>query len=177
MTPPQMPAGGSPSADNLTSALSQSFLGASGGGAGGRGAPSQPPSLTKNYSDNSALSQRRGSSRHASLTPARSQEFSLLRRLTFRMLYSSQSVSSRARISSSRRSRPDCISTRARMSMKAYPERYHVPSEHVEWSSKWDEYTPIDFTHKAVFDNDRDKKAGGWADPAGADIRERQGVG
>ena len=45
----------------------------------------------------------------------------------------------------------------------AYPERFEVLETH--WAIDHPGYAPVEFTHPVVFENDRTKKAGGWADP------------
>jgi ADP-ribose pyrophosphatase len=46
-----------------------------------------------------------------------------------------------------------------------YPARFAVPDDKVDFAAPFAEYAPVDFTHKAVVDNDETKKRGGWADP------------
>jgi ADP-ribose pyrophosphatase len=53
----------------------------------------------------------------------------------------------------------------ARSKHPLYPERFKVPDEKVEWSVKWEDYKPIEYTAQVVFDFDRDVRPGGWADP------------
>lgn len=50
------------------------------------------------------------------------------------------------------------------MNHPQYPARATVSK--VSWSEDDDAYRPVDFTHKVVLENDRSKKANGWADPA-----------
>jgi len=46
----------------------------------------------------------------------------------------------------------------------AYPPRAKV--NHVSWEEEDPGYSPVEFTHQAVLDNDCTKKPKGWADPA-----------
>jgi ADP-ribose pyrophosphatase len=46
----------------------------------------------------------------------------------------------------------------------AYPQRSKVV--HVSWDEPDPQYSPVDFTHKVVLENDCTKKEKGWADPA-----------
>jgi len=55
---------------------------------------------------------------------------------------------------------------KARGKHPQYPERFSVPDDKMSWSVEWSEYTPINFTHQKVIDNDMSVKKGGWADPA-----------
>lgn len=47
----------------------------------------------------------------------------------------------------------------------AYPSRYDVPDDKVDWNKEYPEYKPEYFVAQSVLDNDHTKKAGGWADP------------
>lgn len=56
--------------------------------------------------------------------------------------------------------------TKARGPHPAYPPRFSVLDAMVDWSVELPGYQPALFTHSSVLDNDRNKKKGGWADPA-----------
>lgn len=47
----------------------------------------------------------------------------------------------------------------------AYPPRFYVPDDKVNFDIEYDEYNPVKFTHKVVLDNDNTIKSNGWADP------------
>jgi ADP-ribose pyrophosphatase len=46
----------------------------------------------------------------------------------------------------------------------AYPPR--APVERVDWGDEYPSYSPVNFTHSAVLENDCSKNPKGWADPA-----------
>lgn len=66
----------------------------------------------------------------------------------------------------------------ARGSHPSYPDRALVPDEDVSWlHTPATPYTPTDFTHSVVRDNDCTRKPGGWADPmecASVDMTQRE---
>ena len=43
------------------------------------------------------------------------------------------------------------------------PSLAQVSDAKVAWSTKWDSYAPVPFTASPVVENDRLRKAGGWA--------------
>ncbi|HOU36203.1 MAG TPA: NUDIX domain-containing protein, partial [Candidatus Omnitrophota bacterium] len=56
------------------------------------------------------------------------------------------------------------LHVKARGPHPAYPKRSIVPDELVRWITNFFDYNPVEFTHQNVFDNDKTKKPGGWAD-------------
>ena len=54
---------------------------------------------------------------------------------------------------------------RAAAEQPAYPRRFDVPDEKVEWEEEWAEYSPVEFVHAEVTRNNREALPGGWADP------------
>ena len=57
------------------------------------------------------------------------------------------------------------IHHKARSKHPAYPQRKEVDDTKVRWNAEFNDYSPVEFTHPVVRDNDRTVKADGWADP------------
>ena len=57
------------------------------------------------------------------------------------------------------------VHVRARGSQPQYPHRFTVPPDKAVWSHRCDGYSPVEFTHPVVLENDATVKVGGWADP------------
>lgn len=74
-------------------------------------------------------------------------------------------------------SAPQTIHVKARGAHPAYPARAPVDDDKVNWATPHDEYTPVEFTHDVVLQNDSSIKINGWADPRDMkteDMREKQ---
>jgi len=69
------------------------------------------------------------------------------------------------------RQRDAHVHVNARSKHPDYPERLLVPDDKVEWSVRWDDYTPLPYTASVVRENDSSlmgpsqPKNRGWADP------------